>query len=70
MGVGKTITEAVNLNGFQFVRGELEWDEQVQVFSAINTMKGALVNSGDYVLYDDHSDGKVCIEGAAIGWEK
>ena len=28
----------------------------IHVYSAINTMKGSLVNGGDYITYCDHSD--------------
>ena len=35
------------------MRDNIEWDDTVEVFSAIVTMSGTMVNCGDYVSYTD-----------------
>lgn len=51
-GINMSLKEAVYTQGYQFVR-EVDWDENVDVYSALVTNSSLLANCKDYISYYD-----------------
>lgn len=51
--MGTTLREAVYNKGHHFIR-DVEWEDRVEVYSALITKKLLLANRGDYIAYSDH----------------